>query len=125
MDDRQRKQTGDAAETAALGYLLTQGLKLVVRNYQCKLGEIDLVMLDRGTLALIEVRYRTSRAFGGAAASVTPHKQRRITQAARHLLTTQAALRRYPARFDVVAVTPGLPTSQVEWIQAAFSIEHR
>ncbi len=125
MEDQQRKQTGDAAETAALRYLLSQGLRLVARNYQCKMGEIDLVMLDRSTLALIEVRYRASGAFGGAAASVTPHKQRRITQAARHLITTQAALRRYPARFDVVAVTPGLRAPQVEWIQAAFSIEHR
>jgi putative endonuclease len=125
MDDRQRKQTGEAAETAALRYLQTQGLQLVARNYRCKVGEIDLVMLDRSTLALIEVRFRTSAAFGGAAASVTRQKQRRITQAARHLITTQSALRRYPARFDVIAITAGAKTPHVEWIQAAFSIEPR
>jgi putative endonuclease len=125
MDDRQRKRTGDAAETAALRYLLGKGLQLVARNYHCKAGEIDLVMLDGNTLALIEVRYRRSETFGGATASVTATKQRRLVQAARHLMTTQAALRRYPARFDVVAVTPRLAMTQVEWIQAAFSIEHR
>ena len=125
MDDRAPQQIGPAAEAAALRYLLRQGLQLIVRNYQCKVGEIDLVMLDGSTLALIEVRYRSSTAFGGATASVTPHKQRRISRAARHLLSTQAALRRYPARFDVVAVTPGLATAQIEWIRAAFSIEHR
>lgn len=125
MDDRETQRTGAAAEAAALRYLLGRGLQLVTRNYHCRVGEIDLVMLDGGTLALIEVRYRRSAAFGGATASVTLHKQRRITQAARHLLSTQATLRRYPARFDVIAVTPGSANLQIEWIQAAFSIEER
>ncbi len=121
MDDRQRKQTGSTAEAAALRYLLDQGLHLVMRNYSCRRGEIDLVMLQARTLVLVEVRYRGSDDFGGAAASVTPHKQRRIVQAAHHLLTTQAGLRRLPARFDVVAITQGVRSPHIEWIQAAFT----
>ena len=121
MDDQHRKQFGASAEDAALRHLLAHKLKLVVRNYRCRSGEIDLVMLDGITLALIEVRFRADASFGGAAASVTRHKQKRIISASRHLLVTRSDLRRYPARFDVVAVAPSSHGMQVEWIRAAFS----
>jgi len=120
-----RSLRGSAAETTALEYLRAQGLQLIARNFRCKLGEIDLVMLERRTLVLIEVRYRSSTAYGGAAASVTPYKQRRIIRAARYLLTTQAALRRYPARFDVIAVAPADGAAGIHWIRAAFDIAQR
>jgi putative endonuclease len=122
MDDRRRKGLGNTAESAALEYLLGKGLQLIYRNFRCRLGEIDLVMLDRRVLALIEVRYRADVSFGGAAASVAPHKQRRIVQAARYLLTAQPALGRYPARFDVVAIMPGANGPHIDWIRAAFDI---
>jgi putative endonuclease len=125
MDDQQRKLRGSAAEDAALAYLRAQGLQLIARNFRCKLGEIDLVMLERRTLVLVEVRFRSSIEYGSAAASVTPYKQRRIIRAARYLLTTQAALRRYPARFDVIAVAPGAGDSGIDWIRAAFDIAQR
>ena len=121
MDDQHRKQFGTSAEDAALCHLLARKLQLVVRNYRCRSGEIDLVMLDGATLALIEVRFRADASFGGAAASVTWHKQKRIISASRHLLVTRSDLRRYPARFDVVAVTRSSHGMQVEWIRAAFS----
>jgi putative endonuclease len=123
MDDRERKQVGKAAEDSALAHLRAVGLRLIVRNYRCRAGEIDLVMLDGNVLALVEVRYRGSDAFGGAAASVTSRKQRRLVLAARHLLMCRAELRSYPARFDVIAVAPG-PSGQqtIEWIRQAFTL---
>ena len=120
MDDRQRKEAGRGAEDAALEYLQRCGLTLIARNYRCSAGEIDLVMLDGATLALIEVRYRASARYGGAAASVTWDKQRRIARAARHLLLVRPELRRYPARFDVVAITA--PETAVNWIRDAFTL---
>jgi len=116
---------GSGAEAVALEYLRGQGLVLITRNFRCKGGEIDLVMLERRTLVLVEVRFRSSDKFGGAAASVTPYKQRRIIRAARYLLTQQAALRRYPARFDVIAVTPEAGAWSIDWIRAAFDIAQR
>lgn len=124
MDDRARKDAGAAAEAAALEYLLARGLKPIARNYRCRGGELDLVMLDGKTLALIEVRYRASADFGGAAASVTWRKQRRLILAARHLLMTRKELRHYPARFDVVALSGADRRSlHIEWIKAAFIAE--
>jgi len=122
MDDRQRKEAGAGGESAALAHLLAQGLTLVERNYRCRAGELDLVMLDGKTLVLVEVRYRSNQDFGGAAASITPRKQRRIATAARHLLVTRQALRRYPARFDVIAITPGRDGARIEWLKSAFTL---
>lgn len=119
MDDQQRKLSGSNAEQAALKHLQAQGLRLIARNYRCRAGEIDLVMLEGKTLALIEVRFRTSTYFGGAAASVTSRKQRRLILAAKHLLVSRAELRKFPARFDVVAVDG----PRIEWIKAAFLSE--
>ncbi|WP_454723617.1 MULTISPECIES: YraN family protein [Cupriavidus] len=113
---------GARAEARALAYLEGQGLALVVRNYRCKGGEIDLVMREPdGTLVFVEVRERASRAFGGAAASVTPAKQRRILLAAAHFLAAQQAGGAPGAacRLDVVALEPG----RLEWIPGAFDAD--
>ena len=117
MDDRQRKEAGRHAEQRALTHLQEAGLELVTRNFRCRCGEIDLVMREGATLVLVEVRYRSSEAFGGAAASVTWRKQRRLTCAARYLLMRRADLRRCPARFDVVAVSRD---GRIDWIRHAF-----
>jgi putative endonuclease len=126
MDDRLRKEAGRAAEAAALAHLERAGLQLVVRNFRCKGGELDLVMLDETTLVFVEVRYRSSEQFGGAAASVTWRKQRRLANAAQYLLLTRQELRRYRARFDVVAISaaPTRPSgvNKVDWIKNAFTV---
>jgi putative endonuclease len=116
--DLTTKQAGDAAEDRALAHLLAAGLKLLARNYRTPGrggGEIDLVMGDAGgTLVFVEVRHRASRSFGGAAASVTPAKRRRIVFAARHYLMRLSPTP--PCRFDVVSVEAGA----VEWLRGAF-----
>jgi putative endonuclease len=100
---RTRQQIqGDAGENAALAYLVQQGLRLVERNFRRKGGEIDLIMQEGTALVFVEVRQRTHNRYGGAAASVTASKQRRLVVAA------QLYLQRYrmpPAcRFDLIAI---------------------
>jgi putative endonuclease len=115
------KAWGDAAEDRALAWLQARGLKLVQRNYRVALGpsvrggEIDLVMRDRdGTLVFVEVRRRAGTGHGGAAASVTRAKQKRLIRAAQHYLQRLAVLP--PCRFDVLAIDG----DGIEWLQAAF-----
>jgi putative endonuclease len=122
VDDRERKAIGIWGEELALSHLIGRGLQLVLRNYRCKLGEIDLIMMDAGTLVLVEVRYRASNDYGGAAASITWEKQRKLVKAAEHLLMKRADLRRYPARFDVVAITTDSGDTKIDWIKSAFSL---
>ncbi len=117
------KSLGDAAEDRALAHLQAQGLRLIERNYRVaagpsrRAGEVDLILRDRdGTLVFVEVRARAGSEHGGAAASVTAHKQQRIVFAARHYLARFATLP--PCRFDVVA----LDGERLEWLRAAFDL---
>ena len=106
---------GQSAESRAEAFLKTQGLKLVMRNWRCRFGEIDLIMQDGPTRVFVEVRLRSRGDFGGAAASVTPVKQKKLLAAARQYLTTLKTLP--PCRFDVVALSgDGVP----DWIKNAF-----
>jgi putative endonuclease len=73
---------GAAAETLAAEFLEARGLAVVKRNYRCRGGEIDLIAGDGTTLVFVEVRLRSSSAFGGAGASMTAAKRRRIKFAA-------------------------------------------
>ncbi|MBM0107514.1 YraN family protein [Steroidobacter sp. S1-65] len=122
MDDWERKAIGLLGEELALAHLTSHGLNLIVRNYRAKVGELDLVMLDGQTLVFVEVRCRSSQQYGGPAASITWQKQRRLVKAAEHLLMKRAELRRYPARFDVVAIATGEPEAKVDWIKSAFTL---
>ncbi len=116
-----RLERGAAAERLAAAYLQAHGLTVIARNLRCRVGELDLVCLDRDILAIIEVRQRAGGDFGGALASVTWRKQRRIARAARYFWQREAAWRHYRMRFDVIGIS-GLPDAahQLEWIKDAF-----
>jgi putative endonuclease len=113
---------GRAAEAAAARHLERQGYRIVAANFRAKGGELDLVALDGGSLAIVEVRYRASDRYGGAAASITRAKRMRIVRAARVLLAQNPPLARLPARFDVVEVTGPADAMQCVVIRAAFSL---
>lgn len=106
---------GADAEQQAYDFLVSQGLKPVCRNFRCKQGELDLVMLDQKTLVIVEVRFRKSNAFGGAVASITAKKRTKIIAATQYYLSTQAI--KNTVRFDVVAISGA---SGLNWIQNAF-----
>ena len=114
-------ESGQQAEQLALEMLLAQGLTLHSRNYNCPQGELDLVLLDpKGSLVVVEVRYRHDESRGSAAESVGSAKQRKLTLATQQFLRQHAELRRKPLRFDVVAVSGDTGPGAVEWIQDAF-----
>jgi putative endonuclease len=106
-----RQLQGNAGEDEALAHLQQHGLVLVERNFRCKGGEIDLIMRDGAGLVFVEVRQRAGRGFGGAAASVTPAKQRRLIHAAQFYLLRMKPLP--PCRFDLVAIDGG----KLSWLK--------
>ena len=116
------RQTGEAAETAARATLEAQGLRTLASNVNFRFGELDLVMRDGDTIAFVEVRYRRSDRFGGAAGSVDYKKRRRIVLAARAWLAGQRGLADAPCRFDVVKVQGDQPFA-CEWLRDAFTLE--
>ncbi len=119
------KAVGDVAEHLALKHLQNSGLTVLQTNYRTPGrggGEIDLIMLDTdGTLVFTEVRQRASQSHGGAGASISAAKQKRIVFAARHYLMRYKTLP--PCRFDVVLIQGRLGASEVpaiEWLRSAF-----
>jgi putative endonuclease len=116
-----RLERGRAAEELAVGYLTARGITVLARNLRCRGGEIDILCLEGRVLAVIEVRQRARGRFGGALASVTAAKQRKIMKAARYVLQTSRELRPRLMRFDVIGVE-GLPQGDYEivWIKDAF-----
>jgi len=113
---------GRAAEQAAARYLEHAGYRILQNNFRARGGELDMVALDGGALAIVEVRYRASDRYGSGAASITPVKRRRIVNASRALLATEPALARLPARFDVVEVTGPADALDCHLIRGAFSL---
>jgi putative endonuclease len=103
---------GAAAEALALRFLRAHGLRIVARNYRCRGGEIDLIAQDGSTLVFVEVRLRRGSAFGGAAASITAAKRRRLSLAARHYLGRLG--REPPCRFDAILLDDLAP-ERIEW----------
>ena len=116
-----KKQAGDAAEALAAAFLAQHGLRVLERNWRVRGGEIDLICSDGGTLVFVEVRLRRESGcgYGGAAASITPAKQRRIILAARHYL---AGKRECVCRFDAVLLD-ALDAQRIEWIRDAFAAD--
>jgi len=110
---------GRQAEQLAFEFLLGHELRPVARNFNCRGGEIDLIMLDDACLTFVEVRYRASAAFTAASHTVDWHKQRKIIRAAAMFIARNSRFSNYIMRFDVVAIEgPGGET--IEWLKDAF-----
>lgn len=110
---------GRTAENFVCNYLQDQGLKLVATNYQCKYGEIDLIMREAKTLVFIEVRYRKKQNYGDGIATVTKTKQYKIMKTAVYYLQKNKLYDKILCRFDVVA-TSGKANGKIVWIKDAF-----
>ena len=107
--------SGAIAEDLCAKLFAAAGLRVLERNWRCRLGEIDLIAEEEGTLVFAEVRMRSRGGFGGAAESVTAAKRSRLIAAARLYLTRRPGA---SCRFDVLLVE-GIPAS-VRWIRDAF-----
>ena len=107
--------SGAQAEQQAYEFLIANGLTPVCRNFCCKYGELDLVMLDKEILVIVEVRFRKSNAFGGAIASVTAKKQAKIVAATQYYLSENPV--KNTVRFDVMAISA---VNGLTWIKNAF-----
>jgi len=114
-----RAVAGARAEALAAEFLAARGVTIVERNFRRRCGELDLVARDGDTLVFVEVRLRTRRDFGGAAASITAAKRSRMAAAAGLYL---ARLRHTPpCRFDAVLLD-ALDSDRIEWLKDVMTV---
>ncbi len=116
-----RRELGEAGERAAEEYLRRRKFAVIERNYSCRGGEIDLIVLRRGTVIFVEVRTRTAGGLVHPFESVDPQKRRRIVTAARHYVARHR-LDEHPVRFDIVAVHADGSTLSCEHLENAFDL---
>ncbi|MCW8470437.1 YraN family protein [Fluoribacter gormanii] len=115
-------EKGRIAEQKALAYLKKQGLEFITQNYNCRLGEIDLIMRDKEQLVFIEVRSRVSTQFGGGIASITYTKKQKILKAATYYLLEHQQYDQLALRFDVVSIDG--TSASINWIKDAFGADY-
>lgn len=101
------KRLGRWGEKRCERFLKRKGLKTLTRNFACKTGELDLVMVAHdGTIAFVEVRTRSDESFGPPESSITHTKKSRLLRTARYFLATNNIENR-PFRFDIVTIVLG------------------
>jgi len=116
-----REFLGRWGEKRCRRFLKRKGLKTLTRNFSCKTGEIDLIMVapDR-TIVFVEVRTRADETFGSAESSITFAKKARLLRTARYFLATHDIDDR-PFRFDVITIVLGPKgTPQIRYYKNAF-----
>jgi putative endonuclease len=115
---------GKKSECVAEEFLRRLGYRVVSRNYQCPLGELDLVAVHKRVIVFIEVRSRSGSQFGSPLETVGFRKQQQVARVALHFLS-QKRLHGRDARFDVVGVTWDRGSPHIEHVQHAFDLLSR
>ena len=111
---------GTIGEELAFHYLAAHGYKVLLRNYECVIGEIDLIAKHEGVLVFVEVKTRSSCEMGSPAESVTQAKRHQIVKTASYYLK-RYGIKDAPCRFDVVSVLmPSGREAEIELIPDAF-----
>lgn len=116
-----RKRLGQEGEDLAAGFLRKKGYRLIQRNYRCKTGEVDLIVLDRRVVVFVEVKTRSDHSFGSPFEAVEARKQRKMIRAAQYFLH-EKKLDQRDARFDVVGISWQGGRPVVEHIENAFEV---
>jgi len=118
------QQFGEKGESIAVNCLKKQGYRIIELNYRTKLGEIDIIAKQGGSLVFIEVKARKSSRFGRPELAVTPKKQRKISMVALYYLksTKQSNAK---ARFDVVAINSTDDGPNIKIIKNAFELAYK
>jgi putative endonuclease len=118
-DTRDRRDLGDEGELLAVRHLKRLGYRILVRNYRCPLGEIDIVARHGGVLVFVEVKSRGAGDSVSPKQALTPAKQHKLSQVAWYYLQKHK-LTEASSRFDVVAIR-GMPdVPELEVIENAF-----
>ena len=112
-----KRTVGSETEARASEYLKRQGLRILTKNYRCRLGEIDLIAEEPdGTIVFAEVKYRRTDASGFPEEAVDFRKQETIRRTALWYLTERRMSPDSAMRFDVIA----MDSTEIRWHKNAF-----
>lgn len=110
----QRKSLGQYGEDLALEYLQKKGFKLAKRNLRLFCGEIDLLMEDKDTLVICEVKTKSGAEYGAPQEEIDYFKKKKLIQLAKALWQIYP---NHSIRIDVVAIN--MENESIEHIVSA------
>lgn len=121
MESRQEAtEFGVVGEQMATRYLEDQGYVILDRNYRRDHKEVDIIALDHGEIAVIEVKTRSKEEYFTAEQAVDHRKRQNIIRVAnnyvRHYHRTE------PVRFDIIAIVGSGPDAEIRHTKNAFNI---
>lgn len=99
---KRNRELGNIYEERAASILITDGYTILERNYQLKIGEIDIIAEKNETIVFVEVKYRSSLKFGYGVEAVDLKKIKKIYRVARIYLTKHKNLDKN-IRFDCIS----------------------
>ncbi|MCE5193841.1 MAG: YraN family protein [Nitrospiraceae bacterium] len=114
------RKTGIEGEKLAEDYLKDKAYRIISKNYKTKIGEIDIIADDNGTLVFVEVKTRKSNYFGYPFEAVGSKKQHKLKNLA--LLYLKKYKLDCPVRFDVISILLNTADGHIEHIKDAFEI---
>lgn len=115
---------GEQGEKLAAAYLKRLGYLIVTTNYRCRMGEIDIIAEEAGTLVFVEVKCRTGNVFGEPYEAVTRNKMAQMSKVALEYLSRNN-MHGKSARFDVVSLKLfEAQAPQFELIRNAFDLQY-
>ena len=121
MESRQEaKELGETGEQIAARYLEEQGCVILDRHYRKDHKEVDIIALDHGELAVIEVKTRTNEDLFAAEQAVDHHKRQNIIRVANNYV--RRTRRTEPLRFDIIAIVGSGATAEIRHTKDAFNV---
>jgi putative endonuclease len=111
---------GYFAETLAKYYLHCYGWACIDRNFLSKMGEIDLIMMKKKQIIIVEVRFRKQNIYGTAEASIDHKKQKNIRKTAHYFLSRFPQYQDHAIRFDAIVFNKKITIKNLLWIQNAY-----
>ena len=97
-------QLGNEGEAMAAAHLQAKGYQILLRQYKCKPGEIDIVAQKDDVLVFVEVKNHSEASYYDALDALTPSKIKKLLRAAEHYLWENHVEDDMQVRFDVVAI---------------------
>lgn len=111
-----KRSIGKEKEELAARFLVSQGVKILEKNFSCKFGEVDLIGFDKGYLVFVEVKYRKNENFGYPQESVSKNKIRKISLVSEYYKLLKHYGENVPVRYDVVSILG----EKIRWDKDAF-----
>lgn len=111
-------ELGKKGEQLAVDFLLKNGYDIVERNYRFQKAEIDIIAQKADTLAVVEVKTRSTSDFGNPQDFVQPKQIQRLVKAVNEYVVSNAL--DVEVRFDIVAIVKEGKAFKIEHLENAF-----